>query len=112
MSLSAETRDTLSYFSEAAVEQVGGPSNIRDFLKLERKPFAFQAERVQGVAPPVVRIFVQSYINGPVEVIDLEMVQEEGRWKVNSSRLVQEPTATPATTEAETGSETEEETGE
>ncbi len=112
LSLSAETRDTLSYFSEAAIEQVGGPSNIRDFLKLERKPFAFQAERVQGIAPPVVRIFVQSYINGPVEVIDLEMVQEEGRWKVNSSRLVQEPTATPAATEAETGSETEEETGE
>ncbi len=88
LSVRAEDRETLLYFSELAREDLTSPNDIKEFLKLSRTPFAFQVERIQGASPPVVRVFVQFSVNGPTETVDVEMVQEEGRWRVNDSRLV------------------------
>ena len=114
LSVSAENRETFEYFSELAREDLDSPSEIQDYLKLSRTPFAFQAERVQGVVPPVVRVFVQYYINSPTETIDFEMVQEDGRWRINAARLVLEdpPPATvaPAPEEGEVEETAPEET--
>ncbi len=88
LSVRAQDRDTLLYFSELAREELNNPNDIQDYLQLSRTPFAFQVERIQGVAPPVVRATVQFFVNSPPETIDLEMVQEEGRWRVNAARLV------------------------
>lgn len=90
MAKGEEDEETLNYFTPANASRIGTPDNILSFLNLERRPFAFQVERVQGVTPPVIRLNIQLRRDGPTIVRELEMVNEVGRWQVSQVFTVEE----------------------
>ena len=90
ISRAEEDQETLNYFTEANAASIGSPANILSFLNLERRPFAFQVERVQGATPPVIRLNIQLRRDGPTIIRELEMVNEIGRWQVSQVFTVEE----------------------
>lgn len=102
MSRGNEDEETLEYFTTRARTQIESPDDIQAFMLLERNPFAFEVERLLGVA--AVRTTIETFSGGPIVVRELQFVLEDGRWRVDSVILADteetapaegEPTATP-----------------
>ena len=89
LSRSEETTETLSYFAQEELEEIGTPNGILAYLQLEGRPFSFQAERIQGVSPPIVRVSLQISSDAPTEVRDLTMVNLIGRWQISEVTIVE-----------------------
>lgn len=83
-----ESEETLAFFTAESVQSIGSPAGILDFLELDSRPFSFQAERIQGVAPPIVRVTIQSSSDAPPQIRDLEMVNQFGNWQISQVNII------------------------
>ena len=108
LSKRAENRETLEYFSQAALDELDSPEDILAFMQLDSEPVAFQVERLIG--DPIVRAQVDTRLSAPVER-DLLFVLEGGRWRVDlviaEEPEIVAPTATLEETEATPTEESE-----
>ncbi|MFK7802097.1 MAG: hypothetical protein AB8G95_10720 [Anaerolineae bacterium] len=82
LSRGAQDEETLEYFTRNAQSQIVDPSGILEFLLLERRPFAFEVERLLG--SPTVRAQIETFSGGPIVVVDLEFILDNGRWRIDA----------------------------